>query len=363
MSANLIDTSNIADIAVFRLDNLGDCILTSGLLRKLREQFPRSRLMVFAWDKTADYFRASPYVNTVFPIPRFFPKQLDQTDVRSLLDKFTAHFAGAFDLVINPRAAPDWYCAAVMAEKTAAPVRVAFRQQEFIQGLDPNPLYTHLFEVPDHLPMAEINLQMLDAFAEVKRRFATPEVWPSNRGRQQAGQLLNRPEKRGGYCALTIGAASKHKIWQAEGFSDIVPFLAREFDMLSVLIGTEKDQEAAALIHNNHPNICIDLTGKTTIENLIGVIERCRLYVGNDTGPKHIAAAFGMPVVEICALQKQMSEFPYAGEMYVAYGTRVTVLRPAPAFSREEILNRKAISSVQVEEVKRAILDVMSAPS
>ncbi len=96
------------------------------------------------------------------------------------------------------------------------------------------------------------------------------------------------------FAVLVPGAAPHRpaKRWPEEKFAALAPQLR----MPVVVLGSADDAELARPIRKVAPN-AIDLTGKTSLTQLAAVIRRASLAVGNDTGPMHMAAAFGIPSV------------------------------------------------------------------
>ncbi len=96
------------------------------------------------------------------------------------------------------------------------------------------------------------------------------------------------------FAVLVPGAAAHRpaKRWPEQKFAA----LATQLRMPVVVLGTAGEAELAKPIRKVLPAV-IDLTGKTTLAQLAAVIRRASLAVGNDTGPMHLAAAFGVPSV------------------------------------------------------------------
>jgi ADP-heptose:LPS heptosyltransferase len=95
--------------------------------------------------------------------------------------------------------------------------------------------------------------------------------------------------------AVVVPGAAPHrpaKRWPEEKFAALAPQLR----MPVVVLGSAAEAELARPIRNVAPG-AIDLAGKTNLAQLAAVIRRAALAVGNDTGPMHMAAAFGVPSV------------------------------------------------------------------
>jgi ADP-heptose:LPS heptosyltransferase len=98
----------------------------------------------------------------------------------------------------------------------------------------------------------------------------------------------------GRFAVLVPGAAPHRpgKRWPEEKFAALAPQLR----MPVVVLGSADEAELARPIRKVVP-AAIDLTGKTSLIQLAAVVRRAKLAVGNDTGPMHLAAAFGVPSV------------------------------------------------------------------
>lgn len=93
------------------------------------------------------------------------------------------------------------------------------------------------------------------------------------------------------YAVLHPGTNWPTKRWPVEKFAELVPMLRERFGLESVIAGAADLTATAQSIGG------IDLTGRTTLLQLVALLERADLVVSNDSGPMHIAAALGRPLV------------------------------------------------------------------
>lgn len=103
-------------------------------------------------------------------------------------------------------------------------------------------------------------------------------------------------------CIINPGAAyGEAKRWDARRFGEVAATLSKEYDIAVVGapneadIGTQVEDTLKAHGVTNYQN----LVGKTTMRELIDLIASAKLFITNDSGPMHIAAAFGVPTVAI----------------------------------------------------------------
>jgi heptosyltransferase I len=100
------------------------------------------------------------------------------------------------------------------------------------------------------------------------------------------------------WIVINPGARWLNKRWPAEYFAKLVNLLAakdREFRF--VVLGGKDDRALGEQIAHSQPERCLDLTDKTSLPEMVEWIRLSELIVTNDTGPMHVAAALGKPVV------------------------------------------------------------------
>jgi lipopolysaccharide heptosyltransferase II len=156
---------------------------------------------------------------------------------------------------------------------------------------------------------------------------------------------------RGPRVALAPGAAnSRAKCWPAERFAELADRLVAEFDAAVILFGTASEREVARRIRTLMRHRPIDLAGQTTIGELPALLAACDLFVGNDSGAAHVAAAVGAPVVVIFG--------PTDPERTRPLGPRVVVVREtvscSPCHLRDCPVDHRCMHWMSVETVYRA---------
>jgi lipopolysaccharide heptosyltransferase II len=112
---------------------------------------------------------------------------------------------------------------------------------------------------------------------------------------------------------LGAGAYSKARIWPVERFAVVARNLINANNASIIIVGGPDEVGAAADLERliKSPSVH-NLAGKTTIHETAALIERCKLFVGNDSGPMHIAAAVGTPVVAVFGPSNKDAWGPYA---------------------------------------------------
>jgi lipopolysaccharide heptosyltransferase II len=120
--------------------------------------------------------------------------------------------------------------------------------------------------------------------------------------RDEARKLLENLgfDERQPLLVLSPGAAyGPAKRWPASRFSELASLFQKRKGAAVLVIGSAAESDLAAAISSTLTPRPIDLTGKTNLAQLVGLISRAHLFVSNDSGPMHLANAIGVPVVGI----------------------------------------------------------------
>lgn len=138
---------------------------------------------------------------------------------------------------------------------------------------------------------------------------APPAIAPSPWSLQQADELLRRHHWPPGtrFVAMMPGAAyGEAKQWPANRMAEVAARLVREHDVRCLILGAESDRPAARAIESwlrerapKEASSVLDVTGRTSLGVLVGLLSRATACVTNDSGGMHVAAALNRPVVAV----------------------------------------------------------------
>ena len=116
----------------------------------------------------------------------------------------------------------------------------------------------------------------------------------------------------GPWLALQPGARWDNKRWPAEYFASLIRQTTREMPAVRfAILGGPDDQALGAAIAGAAPGRCLNLCGQTSLPEMIEWVRRCDLLVTNDTGPMHVAAALGKPMVALFGPTEPRRTGPY----------------------------------------------------
>jgi lipopolysaccharide heptosyltransferase II len=111
---------------------------------------------------------------------------------------------------------------------------------------------------------------------------------------------------------LQPGARWLNKRWPAPHFAELVRRLSAELpDLRFVVLGSRDDRELGAVVAGADPGRVLNLCGETSLVEMIEWLRGCELMVTNDTGPAHVAAALGKPVIALFGPTEPRRTGPY----------------------------------------------------
>jgi heptosyltransferase I len=112
--------------------------------------------------------------------------------------------------------------------------------------------------------------------------------------------------------ALQPGARWENKRWPVNYFTELVHLAAKKFPTTRfAILGSGEDKPLGEIISRAAPERCLNLCGATSLPEMVEWIRLCDLMVSNDTGPMHVAAALGKPVVALFGPTEPRRTGPY----------------------------------------------------
>jgi len=122
----------------------------------------------------------------------------------------------------------------------------------------------------------------------------------------------------GNYAVLVPGAARENKRWPIERFAKLAEKIVSQFGWSIVATGSQGERAASETLQELTTTHIVNLAGRTSIAELIELLRGAAVVVSNDTGPGHIAAALGVPVVMIFGPTNPARVCPYGKPECVA---------------------------------------------
>jgi ADP-heptose:LPS heptosyltransferase len=359
---SLLDIKSLQNnlmIAVVRLDNIGDHVLSSGFLKGLRLQLPQAHITVFVSECSKELYEHCPHIDRLIVWPLVINLSKPDEIILDTLKDIDSFSLGTFDIVINPRFGEDFYQAAKLVQKLGAPIRIAFEQKKE----DTNALYSHLVTSSDNQHASEYSNILYQAlFGE--QEYFVPEVWYRKIDESQAHKKLLDLGWNGvdELLVLAPGASAGYRVLPLNIVMELIEKLHDEHHICVVIVGgsdeLEKWNKLNELISAEK---YINAVGLFTLSEFVACCHftKTKLFVGTDSGPKHIAAAAGLEVIEVGFFPKNWPSLARgmwtSGDCWRAIGVHTESIRPETLFSQEEVFSGQAISSITSSRILASI--------
>lgn len=293
---------------------IGDAIMTTPAVRTIRENFPESEITMLVHPWVSDVFRYSPRVDRVL----LYEKKGRHKGLKGMLQLAGELRQEQFDCAILLQNAFE---AALIALVAGIPVRGGYTTDG--RGL----LLTHgVRKINELNKKHEVNyyqrillgLGLRPAVNELEL-FIPGEQIDAAKRKLQAWDGV-----RPGVTPLVgfnPGAAfGPAKRWPTEKFAELATMICRRTDARIVLFGSAADRGTAADIVKGAgaaASRMIDLTGATSLIEAMALIGECDVFVTNDSGLMHVAAALHTPLVAIFGSTDHIATGPYSDNAVV----------------------------------------------
>jgi heptosyltransferase-2 len=332
------------NILVIRPDEIGDVVLTGPFLRELRMSAPLAHITLVVKRLCQELVEHCPYVNEVYSLDfisgRNNSRRLVATALRLRWCCLPLH---GFDIVLLPRRGNDYYFSENVAYVLAGRGNILFNKE---LRADPQCTVASLTEGGGNLEVEHeliYNLRFLRRCLEVPDASNTSlECWLTDEDRNFARATLSAAHR---YVAFATGATAPARQWPIERFVAVATQLRDLYGTVPVFLGAAGEPGFSE---------GVNLIGRTTLRQAAAVLEHCGLFVGNDSGPKHIAAAVGVPVVEISAFRVGGDvHHPNSPARFHAWGVPYRLAQPPRG------VGNLAIEEVAVNDVVRLCTELM----
>ena len=294
------------NILIIKPSALGDIVLAMPAAAALKRSFPQARISWLVRSEYADLLRGHPDLDEVILFDRrLLGRGWHSPKAFAELVRFLRRLRkGRFDLVFDFQ---GLFRTGFFAWMTGCGKRFGMatvREFAYI-------FYTHKV-AQDYgcIHLVDYYLRMVAAGGA--QEGAVEFRMPEDAGAADTiDKLLKSQGVKGEYVVIVPGAAQPNKRWPAEHFAELAGKIGERFGLSIVAIGSQGEREYIEAIQTGGKARVINLAGKTTVCELISLMKKASLVVSNDTGPGHIAAAAGVPIVMIFGPTNPARVCPY----------------------------------------------------
>lgn len=353
-----IDKRAIKKILLVEGGGIGDLLMIFPVIASLKDNFPGAAIDLLAAP-------GSQGILALFPEREVLSQVIDY-DIKGKQKSFSKKMAlirylrrKKYDLVFSPSRGEGMRELSIMNFLAGIPRRMGFSQGR--TG------WTNTIRV-EFARDVSILRQNLALVSQGKLIPAREEINISIPGEslKRAKELL----KESGFdfkvttVAFHTGASwnPRYKCWPLEQYIALIKMLLKEKNVQIVLVGSPGEVDNGALLVKNIPHSSIiNMIGKTSIDEMAAVISLCHLFIGNDSGPLHIALALKIPAVAVFG--------GTSPDQIVAYREKFTAIRKdlpcSPCYLHQIRLSEcpydfRCMKELSADEVMTAVRTVFS---
>jgi heptosyltransferase II len=321
---------------------IGDAVMSEPALSAIRQAFPKADITLLVKPAIAELFQQHPAIDHLLIYEhrgrhaRLSGKWALGSELRR----------GRFDVAILLQNAFE---AALLSCLAGIPRRYGY-------GTDGRAfLLSDAITVPHRTALAHQTQYYLDLLRPlgITPSPAAPRLFVSDSEDERMRQRLTEAGIQATERLIGINPGSTYgsaKRWLPERFAHAADRVVEQFGGRVAIVGAAGEEALGEAIAEKMHSKPVLLSGRTSIRELMSIIKRCRLFITNDTGPMHIAAAFDVPVVAIFGPTDFRTTSPF-GEAHQIVRQPVEC---SPCLLRECPIDHRCMTGVTVEHVYEA---------
>jgi heptosyltransferase II len=326
---------------------IGDAVMALPALRAVRAKYPAAQIAIVARSYVGDIYRDQDLCDDLIS---YDPKGEHRGwQGRERLAKTLR--ARAFDTALL---LPNAFDAAWLAWRAGVPQRIGYARDGRSLLLTKAIPVPKPGEIPPHEKFYYLELLRRAGWLDTLRDDAHVALQVPDAARQRAAQTLKGAGVRPEVLCIAVGGGASYgsaKCWPPDRFAQALNEVVSQVDADVVLFGTASEAPVSSAIASGLRRPPIDLTGKTPIAELPALLSQCHLFLGNDSGAMHVAAAVGLPVVAVFGPTDPDGTAPVT--------PRATIVQQkpycSPCFLRRCPTDHRCMKAVTPEMVKTAV--------
>lgn len=328
----LKDLPRAADVLIIRLRSLGDVVLLTPALFAVHEWRPDLRLCVLVEKSCAPVLEGNPAVAEILIMENFIASALKLRSRK-------------FPVVYNQHAGPT---SALLAAAIGAPKRVCWTRRQF------SFLYNVLVPDPgDKIHTVEHRIEQFYATGLPRGTIPPVKVYPHPDACESAAKKLEAAGiSRGApYAVIHPGGKYFTKRWAPEKFMSLARWLKEAHGIAPVFnTGSGEKQIISELRQKCRGEF--PLLDSLNLRELIALASGARIFIGNDSGPTHVATAAGRPVIVVFGSSSSVHWRPWQTPHRVVQND--FPCNPCPGDRCYAYEKPRCILSVTLEQVREA---------
>ncbi|UCE24293.1 MAG: lipopolysaccharide heptosyltransferase II [Candidatus Zixiibacteriota bacterium] len=292
-------------------NHLGDCIMALPMVNETREAYPGCSVTVMVPENLVDLFHPNPAIDEIIKIPAQHVHGL--IAVMKIKDLIAEH---EFDVGLI---LPPSFGAAAGFKLGGVKNRIGY----IADGR--RLLLTKPLPLPEPLNDAhrsELYFNLLRRGAGIDLEYTHPKLFLNDADTERAIVLLRGfgIKESDEYAAVSFRAVAESRRWGSENYTELIKRIVSKWGLQVVLLGSEDDRKIGDSIASAAGTREVkNLAGKTNIREVAAVLSRAKFFAGNDSGPAHLAAAVGAPIVVLSGADDPRATSPMSATKRLLY--------------------------------------------
>ncbi|HEY2934784.1 MAG TPA: glycosyltransferase family 9 protein [Acidobacteriota bacterium] len=330
------------NILLVRLRSLGDSVLMTPIPRIVKQWRPGAKVSVLIEEPFAGVFKGNPCVDEVLAIPRC-------ENILRRIRRMAAIRRRKFDLVFNMHSGTT---AGLFALASGAAVRVAYASARYARKFNVRvPPSEAFWEAPIHTvehqlsPLMHLGIPVPEKI-ELELH---PDGAVLDKIRSRIRDLGLSPEQ---FLLMHPFATLFTKEWELSRYSQLAGRLRERYGRPVIATAGPAETGKMRRLKEMAGDSVIGLEN-LELPELIGWISQCGLFIGNDSGPTHVAAALKRKIVVIWGSSDYRAWHPWGVDYQLLRADLPCI--PCPGYRCYEFDSPKCIESISVEHVLHAV--------
>lgn len=308
------------NILVIDFGQLGDVVMSLPALRALRSRFPAARITVAVGKPAAELLTLAGYSDATLEVDRVALRDGPKLASIARILKFVSQVRKQqFDFVIDLHSLSETN---LLGFLSGAPHRLFSRRPgrslDYLANFNPRP--------PREAPESHLVDRYLDVLKPlgIENASRTPWLKTSSRGNAAVEALLKKEKAQSGslLIGLFAGAGNASRRWPLENFAGLADFLIRNDRVRVIVFAGPEETKIMPQMKKLFPTSTI-FFNRLSIEQLASAQARLTMFISNDTGPMHIAAAVGTSVITILNRATPHAYIPIGDQHRIIYGKTI----------------------------------------
>ena len=326
---------------------VGDAIMALPALRGIKQKFPEAKIAIVARPYVAELYRDQLVCDELIA----YDPVREHKGWRGRERLASELRSREFDVALLLQNAFD---AAWLAWRAGIPDRIGYARDGRSVLLTKAIPLPKAGEIPPHEKFYYLELLRRAGWLDSLPNIAHIAMDVPDARRQHAAGTLLEAGARPHAFRVAIGAGASYgsaKCWYPERFAETANGFQAEKDADVILFGTPGEVAVSNAIIAGMKRKPVDLTGKTAIGDLPALLSQCHLFLGNDSGAMHVAAAVGLPVVAVFGPTDPLGTSPVT--------TRFSIVQRqpycSPCFLKRCPTDHRCMKSVTTDMVQVAL--------